>query len=357
MNTVAVDLRVLAVAALISLGTGIAVGLLPALSLSRRGPWERLQRSGRSGAEPSSRLRGFLVSGQMAVAVVLLCGAGLLFGSFLQWRAGAELGFEADGLVALGVDRRDRYTHWLDWDGLLEELLAVPGVEAVAAASNLPFESPSWIPTLLLPGDTPETVGQGVSGYAITPGYLEIMGTRLLQGRNFELLDGPDAERVALVNESFVRAQLGGGDPIGTIVRYAADTEWWVPSEGMPIRIVGVVEDVVQTRVGEGPRSAIYIPYTQSRPLSASAVIRSALPPEAISSGLLSIATRFSTMPLRELNGLRPPEGATLGFQAMLTGAFAMVALLLAAAGLYGSLAHSVGRRQRELGIRMALGL
>ena len=161
LSTVAVDLRVLAVAAVVSLGTGVATGLLPALRLTRRGPWERLQWAGRSFAEPSSRLRAVLVGGQIAAAVVLLSGAGLLFSSFVQMRT-AELGFEGDGPIAMGVEvkggaRWDFQAHWLSWDVLLDELRAVPGVESVAAASNVPFPSSKWAPTLLVPGDTPDT--------------------------------------------------------------------------------------------------------------------------------------------------------------------------------------------------------
>ena len=95
--------------------------------------------------------------------------------------------------------------------------------------------------------------------YAITPGYLETMGTELLQGRGFERVDGPDAELVALVNETFVRTHLRSEAPIGMMVRHS------VGDDETPIRIVGVVEDVVQTRAEDGPRAAFYVPYTQYR--------------------------------------------------------------------------------------------
>ena len=375
LGTVAVDARVLALAAAVSLGTGIGVGLLPALRLTRRGPWQALQRAGRSFAAPSSPLGGALVSAQMAVAVVLLSGAGLLFGSFMRMRT-VDLGFEADGLIVVGVSLPGttacgRPNPWVCWDLLLDELRAVPGVESVAAASNVPVQPSTWEPRLLLPGDTPETVPGKIAGYAITPGYHEIMGTELLRGRDFGRLDGPGGEPVALVNETFVRAQLGGGEAIGTIVRWSLATD--SPgrrrldlithrSEGsdeIPLRIVGVVGDVVQTRVAEGPRPAIYVPYTQFAAFSVRAVVRTAQPTEAVFLELFRIAERLNSNDLLELGTIRDrlvSERAPLQFQAMLVGAFSLIALLLGAAGVYGALAHSVERRQRELGVRMALG-
>ena len=372
LSTVAVDTRVLAVAAVVSLGTGIAAGLLPALRLTRRAPWERLQSAGSTFAEPTSGLRAALVGGQMAVAVVLLSGAGLLFGSFVRIRA-VDPGFEPEGLITMteNIQMLARVREvtaptdgprpspiravWQGWDIVLDELGAVPGVESVAGVTNVPFQSPSWAPRLLLPGDAPDTWREGIAGYAITPGYLETMGTELLQGRQFERLDGPAAERVALVNESFVPTQLGGETPIGVTIRRS------VGDEEILIRIVGVVEDVVQTRAEEGPRAAFYVPYTQYRgAVVVHAVVRTSLPNDVIIPELRRAAGRFNPMvPPQNLLPLRDRMAATRTtplFQAMLIGAFALVAMLLAAAGLYGSLTHSVGRRQRELGVRMALG-
>ena len=179
------------------------------------------------------------------------------------------------------------------------------------------------------------------------------MGTALLQGRGLERLDGPDAEPVTLVNQSFVRTQMGDGDPIGTVVRRTQG------DEEIPMRIVGVVEDVVQARAEDGPRPAIYVPYTQYRG-AAQAVVRTTLPAEVIAPELRRAAARFNPIePAEDILTMRDRMSATRTtplFQAMLIAAFALIALMLAAAGLYGSLAHSVGRRQRELGVRMALG-
>ena len=370
LSTVAVDARVLAVAAAVSLGTGIVAVLLPALRLTRRGPGEGLRGSGKTVSEPASGLRSALVGGQMAVAVILLSGAGLLFGSFVRISA-VDLGFAAEGLITMteNIDRladvievtappdapRPSFSGaWQIWDLVLDELRAVPGVESVAGATNVPFQSPSWAPRLLLPGDAPETLREGIAGYAITPGYFETMGTTLLQGRTFERLDGPGSESVALVNESFVRTQLGGDDPVGMTVRRSAG------DEEIAMRIVGVVENVVQTRAEDGPQPALYVPYTQYRGGVLQAVVRTTLPADVIIPELRRAAGRFNPMvPPQDLLPQQDRMSATPTtprFLALLIGAFALVALLLAAAGLYGSLTHSVGRRQRELAVRMALG-
>ena len=360
LSTVTVDERVLIVAALVTLGTGIATALWPALRLTRRGPWEQLQQGGYSSAEPTSGFRDLLVGGQIAVAVVLLSGAGLLFASFMRIQA-ADPGFEPDGLITMNVNIEgfaraapDRFTSvWGAWDIALAELGSVPGVESIAGTTNVPFQPPSWAPRLLLAGDTPETWREGVFGYAVTPGFFETMGTRLLEGRGIQRLDGPEGDRIAVVNETFVRSQLEGAKPIGLVFQRMEG------EEEIPTRIVGIVEDVVQARTEDKGRSAIYVPYTQYRG-GFQAVVRSVRPASAIIPELRRAAARFN--PLVPLQDLLPMSDrmavrrTTPRFQAMLISGFALLAMLLAAAGLYGSLAHSVNRRQREIGVRMALG-
>ena len=378
LEMVAVDARVLLAAAAISIVTGIGAGLLPVSRLTGRGPWERMQRGGRTSAPPSSRLSAALVTGQLALAVVLLFSAALLFASFIGMRS-LDPGFDPEGLLVMGVDVKGVpgwgvEPPWQTWDALLAELEAVPGVQAAALASEIPLRRSDWEPRLSLPGDGPQVMRRGIAGYAITPGYLETIGARLVRGRPFERSDRADGERVALVNESFVRTQLGGGDALGVVVRWTFRgdfrgrrqldrlTEMAGGDDEISFRIVGVVEDVVQARVAEGPRPAFYVPYTQARMFSPRAMVRTGLPPETVFPQLRRAAARYNprhpepVLELLTMRDLLAPEQPTLRFQAMLVGGFAMIALLLAATGLYGSLAHSVGRRRRELGIRIALG-
>ena len=377
LDSVGIDTRVWLVVAATSLGVGVMMGLLPAFRLGMRGASERLRDTSRtvigSAGDSLSRLRTILVGGQVAVAVVLLCATGLLLRSFIQLQK-ADLGFEGRGLVKMGVEIKGSrawnfQSHWSSWDALLDDLRAVPRVQMVALTSNVPFQSPKWTPRILLADDPADAVRANISGYAITPGYLNLVGTAIRSGRDFGSQDGPASERVAIVNESFVRTILNRNNAVGSTIYWSAGTEWtagdewkapaeWLAGEPTPLRIVGVVEDVVQLRLGESPRPAIYVPYTQSRPISPTAVIRATVPIAAFEPGLRAAVARFNprlSAPV-DLSPMVLSERTILQFQVILIAVFAGLAVLLAASGLYGSMLHFVALRRREFGVRMALG-
>jgi putative ABC transport system permease protein len=374
LDSVSVDSRVLLAAAVLSLGAGLVAGLLPALRLTRRGPWERLLNASRTYADSQTRVRAALVGAQVAIAMTLVSGAALLSTSFARLRS-ADPGFDPNGLMAITVDIKmaagwDFQRQWVAWDNLLDELRAVPGIESIGLASDVPFSVPRWTPHLRLPDDPAGTERDGIAGYAIMPDYLETMRTSVLAGRNIRSEDGPLAERVALVNESFARRLLGGIDPVGMTIGWVAGSEWspgdewippreWLDGEPTPIRIVGVVEDVVQASLEEGPRPAIYVPYTQYRG-GPTAVIRTRREVDDILPELRVAAARFNdNVPLIDFATVHGRMVASYGlprFQTLLVGTFAAVATLLATAGLFASLSHAIGRRQREIGVRIALG-
>jgi len=367
LSEVAVDGRVLAVAALATIGTALVAGLLPALRLTGPDTWSRIQSGGRTASEPGSRLRTALVGGQIALAMTLLCGAGLLFSSFLRIRA-SDPGFDAEGLIALAPAPRGPLMFrvdeirgvWRTWDPVIEAMRGVPGVESAAGASLLPFQAPTWAPRLLLPGDDPETVRTGIAGYVVSPDYLPTMGIAVLRGRGIEAGDAPEAEPVVVVNEEFVRSQLGDQDPLGLMLTRTVESPFGA-SDPVAMRIVGVVENVIQSRVEEGPRPAVYLPYGQAdfgQVVSWWSVVRTELPTEAILPELRRAVGEADRLPqnVSTMWERMASARATPRFQAMLLGAFAVIAMLLAVAGLHASLAHAVRRRQRELGVRMALG-
>jgi predicted lysophospholipase L1 biosynthesis ABC-type transport system permease subunit len=163
---------------------------------------------------------------------------------------------------------------------------------------------------------------------------------------------------VAVVNEAFIADQLGGGDALGVQLRMSGGGAG--EPELVPVEIVGVVENVVQTRAEEGAISAVYIPYTHADWAFVQVAVRTERPAEQVIPELRRAVARFNPVaPLMDVRTMEARMAATRTdprFQALLLGTFSLVALLLAAAGLYASLAHAVGRRSRELGIRMALG-
>jgi putative ABC transport system permease protein len=361
LASVAVNGRVLVVAALLSLGAGALAGLLPAARLLHTSRPGSLGSGQRTTSEGMARLGPVLVAGQVAVAVTLLAGASLLFTSFTRLRS-ADPGFETEGMITFGVGLEGAMRSSAPgaiadvsqaWDLALQEIGAVAGVEAVSGATSLPFQAPSWAPRLLLDGDAPDTWREGIAGYAVTPEYFTTLGIARVSGRGFDRSDRGDTEGVAIVNQTFVRTQLGGRDPIDLVLRRSE-----LLGE-VPVRIVGVVEDVVQARPEDGPRSAMYVPYTQFRG-ALQAIVRTPLPPDAIAADLRRAVAEFNPIePVRDMQTMEDRMGAaraTPRFQSALISGFALVAVLLAASGLYSSLSHWVGRRRREIGLRMALG-
>jgi len=358
-SELAVDGPILLVALAVSLGSGLAAGLLPALRLSSRGPVRALAGGPvRGSSERLGFLRSTLVGAQVALAVILLSGAGLLFNSFLQLRA-VSPGFEPEGVLTMNVGLKrpgvEDEPAWQGWDLLLAELETISGLTAVAGTSNPPYQSPFWAPGPLLPGEGPEVRRTGVAGYSVTPGYFRAMGTRLVSGRGFGPQDGADDPGVAIVNQAFIDAHMEGQDPLGINLSFRDDEGGLVP-----VQVVGIVENVIQTRAEEGMLPAIYVPYTQTEWPFVQAVVRSDLPLEVLIPQVRQAVARFNPfVPVRDVRTMVDRMGSSRTeprFRSFLIGSFALVALLLAAAGLYGSLSHAVGRRSRELGIRMALG-
>jgi hypothetical protein len=296
-------------------------------------------------------VRGLDRDGELSLRRAL--GAGLLFRSFLYLRTD-RLGFEPKDLMTFSVMSKSARP-WETWNTVVARVAALPGVTSVAAASSLPFQTPVLSFRAVLVGQSSGAPVAAIAGYAVSPTFFATAKIPVVRGRAFDSSDQPASRRVAIINERFARATFGERDPIGQRISILDER-----SGNLDLEVVGVVGDVVQARLEDGMQPAIYVPHTQAfAPLTVLAATRrdpEALAPE-IRRSLMDAGLRMApvlgiaSMRARIADSLSTPR-----FQLALIGGFAGVAVLLAAIGLYGTLAFSVRSRGREIGIRMAMG-